>query len=61
MRKNSGNKWNVQNTPLFLEVLLNMYHFLSSSYFSCLDFTYAIPPPSGIDGNVLTEYIEKVL
>lgn len=60
-KKNSGNEWNVQNIPLFLKVLLSMYYFLSSSCFSSLVITYAIPPPSGISRNVLTEYIDRVL
>lgn len=56
MRKDSGDKWNVQNTPSFRKLLLNMYYFMTSSYSSSLVITYAIPPPSGISGNVLTEH-----
>lgn len=34
-------------------------YFLSSSYFSSLVITYAIPPPSGIKGNVLTDTLRE--
>lgn len=36
-------------------------YFLSSFCFSILVITYVIPPPSGISGNVSTEYVERVL
>lgn len=55
----SSNKWNVQNTPLFLKILLNS--IFEQFLFSILVTTYAILPPSGICGNVLTEYIQSTL